>query len=435
MRRPIRLAYEVVAQLARAATLVAPADGPKLSRALADRRGLIDRYREWAAEHRDLSRPLLWMHAPSVGEGLMARPVLQRLREDRPRTQIAYTWYSPSAVPFAAGLDVDFRDYLPLDTSGDMTSALDALRPKALVYSKLDVWPTLTRIAHERGVKLGLVSGALSAGSSRRSGIAHALLGEGYASLDAVGAVDSADADRLIELGVRRDVVEVTGDTRYDQVWARAANVAATESLLGPLRSERPLLIAGSTWPADQDVLLPAFIHLHRAMPELRLMIAPHEPDVSHTAPIYEWAKRAGFRAVSVDEPTAGAADVIVVDRVGILGDLYALGTIAYVGGGFHAAGLHSVLEPAAFGVPVLFGPRHGMSRDAIALLRAGGAAAITDERSGVATVTRWIRNEAERKFAGDEARSVVREGLGSQFADRACNRCNVAAEHFHDRE
>lgn len=414
MRRPLRLAYDAVANLARAATAIAPPGDAKLTRALADRRGLIERYRAWATAHRDPSQPLLWTHAPSVGEGLMARPVLAALRESQPRTQLAYTWYSPSAVKFASGLDVDFRDYLPIDTVGDMAAALDALRPKAIVYSKLDLWPNLTTLASERGVKLGMISAALSATSSRRSGFAKAILREAYQCLDAVGAVDAEDADRLIDIGVRRDVIQVTGDTRYDQVWARAADIGAKEALLSPLRSTRPLLVAGSTWSSDEAVLFPTFIHLRRAVPGLRLMIAPHEPTASHLEPIYAWAKQEGLRAVSFSEPTAAESDVIVVDRIGVLGDLYALGTIAWVGGGFHAAGLHSVLEPASFGVPVAFGPRHTGSRDALALLRAAGGVSIAEERAAVERLTRWLRNDGDRMAAGGQARQVVRDGLGA---------------------
>jgi 3-deoxy-D-manno-octulosonic-acid transferase len=414
MRRPLRLAYDAVANIARAATAIAPAGDAKITRALADRRGLIERYRAWSAANRDATRPLLWMHAPSVGEGLMARPVLTALRESQPRTQLAYTWYSPSAVKFASALDVDFRDYLPIDTVADMSAALDALKPKAIVYSKLDLWSNLTTLASEREVKLGMISAALSATSSRRSGLAKAVLRDAYACLDAVGAVDAEDADRLIEIGVRREVIQVTGDTRYDQVWARAADIGAKEGMLAPLRSTRPLIIAGSTWSSDEAVLFPAFAHLKRAIPELRLMVAPHEPTPAHIDPIYAWAKQHGLRAVSFGEPTAGESDVIVVDRIGVLGDLYALASLAWVGGGFHAAGLHSVLEPASFGVPVMFGPRHSGSRDALALLRAGGGVSIADERTAVEKLTRWLRNDDDRRAAGEQARQVVRDGLGA---------------------
>jgi 3-deoxy-D-manno-octulosonic-acid transferase len=418
VRRPLRFAYDAALNVVRAATAIAPAGGAKITRSFAERRGLVERYRSWGEEHRDVTRPLLWMHAPSVGEGLMARPVLSAMRRSRLHPQLAYTWYSPSAVKFAAGLDVDFRDYLPFDAVSESTAALDALRPTAIVFSKLDLWPNLTTLASEREIRLAMISASLSATSSRRSGFAKAILSDAYACLDAVGAVDGEDADRLVEIGVRRDVIEITGDTRYDQVAERSASIGAKEALLAPLRSSRPMIVAGSTWPSDEAVLLPAFIQLRRATPELRIMVAPHEPTAAHLAPLYAWAKQHGLRAAAISDPAAGEADVIVVDRVGVLGDLYALATIAYVGGGFHSAGLHSVLEPASFDVPVTFGPRHAGSRDALALLRSGGAAAFTDERSAVESLTRWLRADAERLAAGVAAREVVQAGLGA--ADRS---------------
>jgi 3-deoxy-D-manno-octulosonic-acid transferase len=176
-----------------------------LLRALRARRGIRSRYAAWALAHRDAPRALLWMHAPSVGEGLQARPVLQLARRERPELQLAYTFFSPSAAAFARGLDVDFADYLPFDTVGDSVATLDALEPRALVFSKLDVWPTLARVAAKRGVRLGLVSATLAEGSSRRRGMAARLLSDAYARLDSVGAIDHRDAERLVELGVRRD--------------------------------------------------------------------------------------------------------------------------------------------------------------------------------------------------------------------------------------
>ena len=104
----------------------------------------------------------------------------------------------------------------------------------------------------------------------------------------------------------------------------------------------------------------------------------------------------------------------MIVDRVGVLGDLYALADVAYVGGGFHSAGLHSVLEPAAFGAPVLFGPRHTNSRDASLLIARGGAASVRDAASVEASLATWIDDPSARRAAGDAARDVVREGLGA---------------------
>jgi 3-deoxy-D-manno-octulosonic-acid transferase len=413
VRLPVQLGYRALAQIARGAALVTPDSNSKILRSLRARRGIRARYRRWAEEHRDASRPLLWMHAPSVGEGLQARPVLELARSRRPDAQIAYTHFSPSAAAFARSLDVDFADYLPFDTPGDARAALDALLPTALVFSKLDVWPMITREARARNVHLGLVSATLARGSSRRSLAAGALLRDAYAALDVVGAIDEADADRLVQLGVRPRTIVVTGDTRYDQVWSRAQHVDREAPMLMRLRSGRPTLVAGSTWPTDEAVLLPALESLRRAGVDARLVIAPHEPSERHTAELTRWAEGASLRAARLDDATSGT-DVVIVDRVGVLGELYAIADVAFVGGGFHAAGLHSVLEPAAFGAPVLFGPRFQNSRDAALLAQRHGGAPVADVSETERRLRFWITDPAARREAGDFARALVRSGVGA---------------------
>jgi 3-deoxy-D-manno-octulosonic-acid transferase len=411
MNPALALAYEGAARLAHALSSVAPSSHQKLLATFAERRGILARY---AAFRRDTARPLLWMHAPSVGEGLQARPVLQLARVRRPDLQLAYTWFSPSARAFASTLDVDFREALPFDTTPDMRAALAALAPRALVFSKLDVWPTLAREASRRGTRLALISATLAHSSSRRSPLASSLLREAYARLERVGAISSEDADRLISLGVPSARVSVTGDTRYDQVWARALGVNRESELLAPLTSERFTLVAGSTWPADEAQLLPAWTRLarrHAAM-RPRLIIAPHEPTEAHLTPIERWTNSEGLAAARLSDASAATADVVIVDRVGVLGDLYALADAAFVGGGFHAAGLHSVLEPAAFGAPVLFGPH--ASRDARLLLDADGAVTAATDRELERTLDYWLTDSASRRAAGDAAKALVHRGLGA---------------------
>jgi 3-deoxy-D-manno-octulosonic-acid transferase len=411
MNFPLRVGYEGAALLARALATIAPSSGSKVLRSFAVRRGVRGRY---AAFARAPGRPLLWMHAPSVGEGLQARPVLELTRARMPEVQLAYTYFSPSAERFAQGLDVDFRDVLPFDTTVDARAALEALDPTALAFSKLDVWPTLAREAAGRGVRLGLISATLARGSSRRGGIAAALLRDAYARLDRVGAISDDDAERLVDLGVSAARISVTGDTRYDQVWARAAGARLDSPLLAPLRGGRPTLVAGSTWPADELHLLLGWRGIHERHRDARMIIAPHEPTVAHLAPIEQWCERESLTCARLGHADAPTADVVLVDRVGVLGDLYALADVAYVGGGFHAAGLHSVLEPAAFGTPVIFGPRHANSRDAGLLLDGRGAAAVQDTTSLEAALEAWVDDPSARRAAGDAAREVVRAGLGA---------------------
>jgi 3-deoxy-D-manno-octulosonic-acid transferase len=387
----LRPAYAGIARVA--ATL----SEAKWLRALGARAGLIDRYRAWATVHRDTSRPLLWIHAPSVGEALQARPIVELIRSERPAVQIAFTYYSPSAERFSRSLPVDFTDYLPFDRASDIDAALDALMPSALVFSKLDVWPVLVERAAARGVRLGLLSATLSARSSRRSIFARAVLHDAYARLDAVGAIDSADARRLIEIGVRPDVIEITGDTRYDQVWRMAADAAGAF----PELAGRSICVAGSTWPPDERVVLEGWLGSG-----MRLIVAPHEPTPTHVHYIETWAASHKVPSSRLSSG-ATAADLIIVDSVGVLARLYSRATVAYVGGGFGRAGLHSVLEPAAFGVPVLFGPRHTGSRDAGLLLAAGGGFIV---RSPTEFRARLHANEQ----AGEAARETVRQGLGA---------------------
>jgi 3-deoxy-D-manno-octulosonic-acid transferase len=422
MHPVLRALYGGAGLLARAAVATGVPGHGKLSRTVNDRRGLLERYRQFALSGRDPRRPLVWFHAPSVGEGLQATPVIARLRALRPDVQIAYTHFSPSATAFAQRTGADFADYLPFDSAHDMGAALDALRPSALIFSKLDVWPMLVAEAVRRRVPVGMISATLSEGSGRRGGVAAALARDAYAALQAVGAIDDADAARLVQIGVPAGVISVAGDTRYDQVWARAQQVGTAAPWLERFRATpRVTLVAGSTWPADDAVLLPAWRNVAERWPgALRLIIAPHEPTAEHLQPVERWATNAALRCVRLDAPHDATADVVLVDRVGVLGDLYGLADAAFVGGGFHGAGLHSVLEPAAFGAPVIFGMQFGNSRDAMLLLHDAAARNVPDVETLTATLTNWLApNDARvRHEVGTRARARVQQGLGA--ADRA---------------
>ncbi|QJR36053.1 3-deoxy-D-manno-octulosonic acid transferase [Gemmatimonas groenlandica] len=403
---------------ARLATQLAPASGSKLWRSLAARRGLLERITAASRAVRTPSRPLVWMHAPSVGEGLQARPVAHRLRALHPELQLAYTFFSPSAETFSASVGADITDYLPFDGRREADAMLDALQPSVLAFVKLDVWPTLVERATARGIPVALLSATLAPRSGRSGAMSRLLLHEAYSALEGVGAIDQANADRLVALGVRPDVLEVTGDTRFDQVWDRAQRVDERQPMLRALAGTRPTLVAGSTWPADEAVLLEAFARARRAESSLRLIIAPHEPTATHLGPIVAWALAAGVSCATLSlaesDRAASQSDVILVDRVGVLGDLYSLADVAFVGGGFHAAGLHSVIEPAAFGAPVLFGPGHDMSREAGLLISAGGARVVRDAGECEAALRTFTANSVARETAGAAARDLVQSELGA---------------------
>ena len=418
MNALVGAAYGSAAAIAELMTRVVPArSAGKVGKAFSSRRGLRGRYDAWASAHRDRSRRLVWFHAASVGEGMMALPVLQRLQRAMPDVQTAFTFFSPSAERFALQTGADFTDYLPFDSASAMRAAIAALSPTALVFARSDVWPVMVREAIAAHVRTALVSASMPAHSMRTSSLGALITRDAYAALDATGAASSEDAERIIAAGARASRVRVTGDTRYDQAWARANVDRRNIELVDALASRRPTLVAGSTWPADEHAMLPAWITLRAAIPEARIFIAPHELGSHHLESLERWARSANLTCARLAAATT-ETDVVLVDRMGVLADLYRVATVAYVGGGFHDAGLHSIVEPAVFGVPVMIGPRHASSRDAQLMLRSSGAVSVHDAAEFARVMTRLMSDQRERADRSDAIGAVVAAELGA--ADRS---------------
>lgn len=344
----------------------------------------------------------------------MAAPVLERIRRALPRVQLVYTYFSPSAEPFAERVTADFADYLSFDSARAARAALDALRPSVLAFVKGDVWPVLTVNAAARDVRLALLSASVPERSRRATGLGRLVTQRAYAALDLAGAASEEDAAQLVRAGAHPDRVRVTGDTRYDQAWERAHRAPRNTELVAALRAARPTVVAGSTWPADERALLPAWEQVRARVPDARLVVAPHEPHASHLARVERWAQSHGLRVAQIDDPAAIDADVVLVDRMGVLADLYAIATAAYVGGGFHAAGLHSLVEPAVFRVPTVIGPERAASRDARLMLAAGGVVGVADATALATALTRLLTDPGDRAARGEAMGSVVAAELGA---------------------
>lgn len=392
--------------------------GGKLSRGVSARRGAAGRMAEWASRERKADLPLAWFHAPSVGEGLQARAVIEALRERLPKLQIAYTYFSPSAERFARSMPADFAGVLPFDAPGPVHRALEVLRCSVLVFTKSEVWPVLTAEAAKRGIPSALLSATLPPSSGRLSRAGRLLLSPAHRRLSAVGAISEEDAGRYALLGVPGELRSVMGDSRFDQVLTRAGSTDWSAPPLSLLRADGALtVVAGSTWPGDEERLIPAFATVAGGHPWLRLILAPHEPTPKGLAAAERLLDRSGLSHLRLSGVEAGAkngASVTLVDRVGVLGDLYALADAAYVGGGFGRRGLHSVLEPAAFGVPVIFGPRHRNAREAAELVRAGGGFEVSGGAGLRATLGLLLADARARAAAGQAAAGYLQAGAGA---------------------
>jgi 3-deoxy-D-manno-octulosonic-acid transferase len=368
--------------------------------------------RDWARTNRDAARPLAWFHAPSVGEGLQALAVMNAFRRIVPDAQIIYTHYSPSAEEFAATTGADWHGYLCYDRASDVTRMLAAATPDLLVFAKLDLWPELATRASTAGTAIAMVAASVTADSGRLRWPSRVFTRPGYASLDRVAANSAEDAERLVVLGAPRDRITVTGDPRVDSVIDRVDRTPADDPLRAIAAPERTL-VAGSTWPEDEEIVLAAFRRVRELHPDATLIIAPHQPTPENLDGL---ARRAA--ALGLPEPVplstmrgAGQHPLIVIDSVGVLARAYASGSIAYVGGGFGLKGIHSILEPSAWHRPVIIGPNDRSSRDAAMLDAAGGLTRLTasDPTAQLtASWTSWLNDPAAARAAGEAARRAL---------------------------
>lgn len=422
----------------RAARLLSPLVrlfGDKLRRGVHGRRSAATRLIAWATSHRTAA-PLVWVHAPSVGEALMAKAIIAALRTRMPGVQVAFTHFSPSAERVRESVGADVAEYLPWDHPSELEPVLDALAPAAVVFVRTEIWPELVRLAGSRGVPTALVNGVIGEGSGRLSRGGRWLLADAYRQLAAIGAVRDTDAALFRQLGVDAQRIRVTGDARFDQVWARIAKVGdGRAGALGDARdvADELTLVAGSTWPEDEALLVPAVVAV-RALNPIHLVIAPHEPDEAHMVALEARLAAAGLRALRLSAFENGIAtqstsdtraqapidlpDALIIDRMGILADAYASADVAYVGGGFGGDGLHSVVEPAALGVPVLFGPHHGNAREAAELSASGGGVEVSTVAELQAAIAGLARAPDDARARGDAAKAFVESRLGAAEAN-----------------
>lgn len=319
---------------------------------LAGRRAATDRWLAWAAT-RPRSARTIWYHAASVGEALGLEPVIRRIKAARPDLTGILTFTSPSLARWPNPLPAARADFAPAETPGDMARVFTALDPALLVFSRSDLWPEMLIAANRRGVPVAVAGGVVRAKSRRLHWPVRSLLAPLYHPLRFVGALSEGDASRWRRLGVPTEVVMVTGDPRHDQILERPTNLTELRPLAAWAGTGGPILVAGSVEPEDLEPLLDAFRIVRNARPDARLVVVPHDPSAGDAEAI-----RVGVESPAHWVPGAPAPDrnasVVIVRAVGLLSDLYALASVAYVGGGLGPRGQHATIEPAAYAIPVL---------------------------------------------------------------------------------
>ncbi len=373
------------------------------------RRGLgerLGRVPTWAGP-----APPIWLHAVSVGEVMAAAPLARELVSRRPDLPLLVSTVTDTGRGVAEQrLPAKQFTFFPLDFPWAVRPALDRLRPRAVLLTETEIWPNFLRACDLRGIPVVLVNGRISPRSFpryRRVGrlFARVLRGIGLFCMQT-----PEDADRVLALGAPRERVHVVGNLKFDlagDLSEGGGDGPAVRQMLG-LTPAQPVLVAGSTHRGEEGSVLEAFQAVRRAIPELRLVLAPRHPE--RLGEVEGLLDRAGLRWIRRSRlPHKPPADVILVDTMGELARLYAAGTVAFVGGSLVPIGGHNVLEPAACGAPVLFGPHMGNFAEMGKLFREQGAGCeVRDAEELTTTVLRLLREPATLRRMGESGRAIV---------------------------
>ena len=370
-----------------------------------------------AADRLD-GRPI-WFHVSSVGEFEQARPVISALAKGYPDIPVVVSFTSPSGLGFATTKEVNnetsnikFMDYLPIDFIPNAIACLEAIDPRLLVFVKFDLWPNLIWQAASRNVPTVLIDATLSGSSQRLTSIGKRFYRSIYHDIDKILAISETDADRFRACAPQHTGISVTGDTRFDRVMERRKNSAQVDVSLK--KNGRFVILAGSTWPKDEAHLLKALARLAKSHKNLLFVIAPHEPTPDRVRELVDWARANQLHVTSYSgQNGAKDTDVLVLDTVGILAEAYEVADAAYVGGSF-STGVHNVIEPAIMGIPVLFGPNHDNSFEAIELVKCEAAVEVRDFGEIYDALHAIVTDAARRRTMGDRAQTFVESHLGA---------------------
>lgn len=316
----------------------------------------------WLTEPKG-ARPI-WIHCAS-GEFEYAKPVITLLKQRHPEQKVLVTYFSPTYVKAIASFPgVDLSCPLPWDRPKDLRDFINWHKPLALLVSRTDTWPEMLRQAKRAGLPTLLFSATLQARSGRAKGLGRWLSKNAFAHLDQIFCVSADDFEVFKELGFANRT-EVAGDTRYDQVFARLENPKPLrEEIFQGVKREN-CFVAGSTWPEDESVLIEAAAGLKDT--SLRFIIVPHEPTEEHLTALEKEISKKGLRSIRYSTAQIWSQnEILLVDKIGILAELYLKGRFAFVGGSFKKT-VHSVMEPLAAGCLTWVGPKHTNNREAMA--------------------------------------------------------------------
>ena len=363
----------------------------------------------------------IWIHAVSVGEALTARALAADLKARYPRLRLflSTTTIAGQQVARRSLQHVDAVFYFPFDFAFIVRRTLDLVRPRVFIMMETEIWPNLLRLCRARGVTTMMINGRISSRSYPRYRLIRPFFRRVLADIDRFCMQSEESARRLIDLGADPSRVVVTGSLKFDSLEVPAPASHGKPRLLRFFRMSpaRPVIVAGSTFRGEEAAVLRAFSRIKATMPAAVAIIAPRQPQ--RFAEAERIARDAGFATVRRSELPIDAeprADVIVLDSIGELAQLYQLATAVFVGGSLVDHGGHNILEPAVFGKPIVFGPHmQNFKEIAEAFIANGAAVSVRTDRELEDALVSLLSDPVRRARMGAAARALVEANRGAK--------------------
>lgn len=356
---------------------------------------------------------LVWFHSSSLGEFEQAKPIIEELKKDK-HLNILVTFFSPSGYENSKKYPhADLVSYLPFDSYQNAKIFRQIVKPDLAVMMRYDFWPNHIWMMKKYGVPVLLVDATMKKRSARKLPLLkyfHKML---FKDFDRILTISNEDSEGFKSFGCTDKQVHVVGDTRFDRVYQRSIDARRRNLINEKLLKDKKIFAAGSTWNADEDVIIPAFIKLAKFDKSAILLIAPHEPNIVNLEKIENEfvGKLASIRFSHMNNYKDER--VIIVDSIGILLTLYTYASAAFIGGSFKQS-IHNVLEAAVYGIPVLFGPKIENSQETQELLRRGGGIMIKNKREAYKQMRILFSNDELRNKKGQISLQYVQENLGA---------------------
>jgi 3-deoxy-D-manno-octulosonic-acid transferase len=359
------------------------------------------------------SKKIIWFHSSSLGEFEQAKPIIEILKK-KTDTIIVVSFFSPSGYenskkyPYA-----DIITYLPFDSNWRAKRFVEVISPDLAVFMRYDIWPNHIWALKKKNIPCLLVDATMKKNSPRKLPIIRSFHKYLFEDFTKILTVSEDDVYGFMSFKCKNVQIKKVGDTRFDRVYNRSLASKESKIISPDVLKGNKVLVAGSTWAQDEEVLIPAFLKVLKFDENAVMIIAPHEPTLLNLEKLeHEFSGVVSFIRLSHINNYANQR-IIIVDSIGILSILYNYADVAFVGGSFKM-NVHNVLEAAVYGIPVLFGPKIENSQEAKKLTEIGGGILVYNKRELYRSLRKLLSDEKFRTESGKKSFDYVEEHRGA---------------------